>query len=173
VSVTPIRWQKNTNLCGSPRSSESSESQRVLDVISARSTPRGQVELMDLKDRLVTDLKDVCTLDHWGRVGSPRRFRACRISTSHPQHVSYRITDSPGVLGHGYRSRPCDCRRRTTAVCDSMHKTRPGRGLRPFQVALVILGSRLATRGWGARPFIFLARCTRAPLAAPGGRRRR
>jgi hypothetical protein len=31
-----------------------------------------------------------------------------------------------------------------TAVCDSMHKARPGRGLRPFQLALLILGSRLA-----------------------------
>jgi len=27
--------------------------------------------------------------------GSPRLFRACRFSTSHPQHVSHRITDSP------------------------------------------------------------------------------
>ena len=31
-----------------------------------------------------------------------------------------------------------------TTVCDSLHKARPGRGLRPFQVALLILGSRLA-----------------------------
>ncbi len=33
-----------------------------------------------------------------------------------------------------------------TAVCDNMHTARPGRGLRPFQVALFILGSRLAPR---------------------------
>jgi hypothetical protein len=39
---------------------------------SARSTPRGQVELRDLKDR--TDLKDVCTDDRlFEPVGSPRR----------------------------------------------------------------------------------------------------
>ena len=30
------------------------------------------------------------------------------------------------------------------AVCDSMHEARPGRRLRSFQVALLILGSRLA-----------------------------
>jgi hypothetical protein len=30
-----------------------------------------------------------------------------------------------------------------TTVCDSMYKARPGRGLRPFQVALLILGSCL------------------------------
>jgi len=45
---------------------------------------------------------------------------------------------------HGYRSTPCDCRCPATAVCDIMHKARPGRGVRPFQVALLILGSSLA-----------------------------
>jgi hypothetical protein len=92
--------------CGRQKVSRWSPSERVTSIREVRTSRQGETEGAQGQDRL-----ERC-LHSRPRGRSPRLFRACRISMSHPQHISHRITDSPWrsdtpngsrLQHHGYR----------------------------------------------------------------------